>query len=177
MKKMIFLLAILLALSVGNTAAVETYIKPAKAVLINAEGEPVAWATLLEVPGQGVRIQLKASNLSPGRHAFHIHEFGKAEPPDFKSAGGHFNPQNKQHGHQNPAGAHAGDLPNLLIGKDGKGRLDTVVPGVTLGDGDTSLFRTGGTSLVIHASEDDQKTDPSGNAGARVACGVIERDA
>lgn len=176
MKKIAFILLLILAFAVGTAAAVETRIKPAKAVLINAQGESVGWAALMEVPGRGVRVQLKVSNLSPGRHAFHIHDVGKADAPDFKSAGGHFNPAHKQHGHKNPAGAHAGDLPNLLVGKDGKGRADIVVSGVTLGEGETSLFHPGGTSLVIHASEDDQRTDPSGNAGARVACGVIERE-
>ncbi len=175
MKKTAFILALLVAFSVGTASAAQTRIKPAKAVLINAQGEPVGWATLTEVPGRGVRVQLKVSNLSSGRHAFHIHDVGKADAPDFKSAGGHFNPQHKQHGHKNPAGAHAGDLPNLLVGKDGKGRADIVVSGVTLGEGENSLFHAGGTSLVVHASEDDQRTDPSGNAGARVACGVIER--
>ena len=114
-------------------------------------------------------------NLSPGVHAIHVHEAGRCDAPDFKAAGGHFNPENKKHGIENPEGHHAGDLPNLTVGANGKGTFKTTIPGVTLaGDSATSLLKVGGTSVVIHEKADDMKTDPAGNAGARLACGVIQ---
>jgi Cu-Zn family superoxide dismutase len=144
----------------------------AKATLVNSQGQKVGEATLTETP-QGVKINLKVENLPPGLHAFHIHEKGVCAAPDFQSAGGHFNPFGKQHGLKNPAGPHAGDLPNLTVGEDGKGSLETVATLVTLKEGKNSLLQPGGTSLVLHAQADDDMTDPAGNAGARIACGVI----
>ncbi len=144
-----------------------------KAMLVDAQGQNVGEAALEQMP-DGVRIQLKVSRLSPGVHAFHIHAVGKCEGPDFKSAGGHFNPYGKKHGHKNPEGAHAGDLPNITVGADGTGTAEGVASGVTLGPGENSLFHEGGTALVIHANADDEVTDPAGNAGDRVACGVIK---
>jgi Cu-Zn family superoxide dismutase len=147
----------------------------AKAALINAEGKEVGTALFEEVPG-GLRLSLKVSNFPPGFHAFHVHSVGLCEPPDFKSAGPHFNPFHKKHGRQNPEGPHAGDLQDLYVGPDGTGDLDALVPALTLsGEGGKSLFHPGGTALVIHASPDDNKTDPAGNAGDRIACGVITR--
>ncbi len=146
----------------------------AKAILRDANGREVGQTTLTERPG-GIRIQMDLRGLPPGVHAFHIHEAGRCDPPDFKSAGGHFNPEGRQHGRKNPLGSHAGDLPNILVDPDGTASLDVLAEGVTLGPGDFSLFKPGGTSLVIHASADDDVTDPAGNAGARIACGVIKR--
>lgn len=144
----------------------------AKAVLVNTQGQKVGEATLTETP-QGVKIALKVANFPPGLHAFHIHEKGVCAIMDFGSAGGHFNPFGKKHGLKNPEGPHAGDLPNLLVGADGRGSLETVATLVTLKEGKNSLFQNEGTSLVIHANPDDEVTDPAGNAGARIACGVI----
>lgn len=165
-------LAVLAILACGF--AQQAVAKPlkAKAVLRNAEGKKVGSATLTEVK-EGVRIALEVSKLPPGVHAFHVHAVGKCEPPEFKSAGAHFNPYGKKHGAKNPEGKHAGDLPNLTVGPDGKGRARVVVEQVTLGPGKGSLFQTDGTSLVIHADPDDEMTDPAGNAGARIGCGVI----
>ncbi len=148
--------------------------KNAKADLFNAKNEKVGSATLTET-SEGVKIALEVSNLPPGVHGFHIHDVGKCDPPDFKTAGGHFNPHGKKHGLKNPDGPHAGDLQNLEVGADGTAKVDVVQAGVTLGEGKTSLFHPGGTAIVIHASPDDGMTDPAGNAGARIACGVIAR--
>lgn len=118
-----------------------------------------------------MKIEVNASGLSPGKHGFHVHAVGKCEAPDFKSAGPHFNPGGKKHGHDNPEGPHAGDLPNLEVAADKKGKATFVAKGLAF----DSLFAGSGTSLVLHADPDDGKTDPAGNSGARIACGVIER--
>jgi Cu-Zn family superoxide dismutase len=145
-----------------------------KAILVNSQGQKVGEARLEETP-HGVKINLKVENLPPGIHAFHIHEKGVCEAPDFLSAGPHFNPFHKKHGMKNPEGAHAGDLPNLVVDEEGRESLEVIAPNVTLKEGENSLFRPGGTSLVIHAQADDYLTDPAGNAGARIACGVITK--
>ena len=144
----------------------------AKATLVNSQGQKVGDATFTQID-QGVKIAVKVENLPPGVHAMHIHEKGVCEAPDFSSAGGHFNPFGKHHGLKNPAGPHAGDLPSLTVGQDGKGAAEFVAALITLKEGKNSLFQPGGTSLVIHAQPDDDMTDPAGNAGPRIACGVI----
>jgi Cu-Zn family superoxide dismutase len=160
------ILALALPLAAAATPA-------ARAELRNAAGETVATATFEATPG-GVELSLEATRLPPGAHGFHVHAVGKCEGPDFKSAGGHFNPTEKKHGLENPAGSHAGDLPNLVVGADGKGKIKVQLA-VALDGGPSSLFHEGGTALVVHADPDDMKTDPAGNAGARIACGVIAR--
>ncbi|MEH6701951.1 superoxide dismutase family protein [Parasphingorhabdus sp.] len=121
----------------------------------------------------GLLVNISAKGMSPGPHGVHIHETGKCEGPDFKSAGGHWNPAGKAHGLDNPQGAHAGDFFNLDIGADGTGALEAMVPGATLKDGDKALLDADGAAFVVHEGADDLKTDPSGDSGGRIACGVF----
>ncbi len=146
----------------------------AKAALKNADAKDVGTATFSSTKG-GVKVQVQVAGLPPGKHGIHVHAVGKCDSPDFKSAGPHFNPEGKKHGFHNPEGAHAGDLPNLTVGKDGKGKESFTLKGASLGDGAGSLFGPDGTALVVHADPDDEKTDPAGNSGARIACGVVQK--
>jgi Cu-Zn family superoxide dismutase len=147
----------------------------ARAELRDREGRSVGVANLTGTE-RGVRIEVQAAGLTPGRHGFHIHETGRCEPPDFGSAGGHFNPGAMHHGMENPMGPHGGDLPNVVAGADGRATLTTLNPYLSLGTGATDdLLRAGGTAVMIHAGPDDYYTDPAGDSGARVVCGVIER--
>jgi Cu-Zn family superoxide dismutase len=145
----------------------------AVAELHNPQGELVGMATLAE-GDDGVRIAVNLFNMPPGVHALHIHAAGSCEQPDFKSAKGHFNPYGRKHGLQSPDGPHAGDLLNINVGPDGTGWAVVTAPLVTLGKGNHSLFREGGTALMIHQGPDDYVSDPAGDAGPRVACGVIQ---
>lgn len=143
--------------------------------LKNRDGEVVANATLVESKSGGVNISIKGENLPPGGHGFHIHEHGSCIAPTFESAGAHFNPTGKKHGFDNPEGPHAGDLKNINVGANGTLSTEVVADMVTLEKGkENSLLKEGGTSLVIHSDPDDYVSQPAGNAGDRIACGVIE---
>ena len=146
----------------------------ARAELITRDRQRIGTATFTQMEN-GVQIAIQASRLSSGRHGFHIHETGRCDAPGFQSAGGHLNPTSRNHGLEDPGGPHAGDLPNMIIRPDGAGSHTVLNPYVTLGGGPNSLFKRDGTAIVIHAAPDDYQTDPSGNSGDRVACGVIRR--
>lgn len=145
----------------------------AEATLKDKDGKPVGQATFIETP-EGVRVAVTGYRLPPGGHGLHIHEVGRCDPPDFTTAGAHFNPGGKQHGRMNPAGAHAGDLPNLVVAASGEGGIDVTTKAITLGPGPNSVLAKP-TALVVHANPDDEKTDPTGNSGGRIACGVITK--
>ncbi len=144
----------------------------ATADLRDARGQSVGTATFTDQDGR-VRLVVQARGLTPGKHGIHIHAVGRCDPPAFTSAGGHYNPLGRKHGLETPDGAHAGDLPNLEADASGNARYEATTDRVTVRDGLTSLFDGDGSALVIHAKEDDQKTDPTGNSGDRVACGII----
>ncbi len=144
----------------------------ATAELKDKDGKTVATATLSERPG-GVLVRMEAKGLTPGLHAVHVHTVGKCEGPAFTSAGGHFNPAGKKHGLKSPDGPHAGDLPNMLVEKDGTGHFEATTDRITLRAGPMSVFDADGSALMIHAGTDDNVTDPTGNAGDRAACGLI----
>lgn len=160
--------AILFALS-SLPAAAQT----ATAAMKGADGKEVGSVNLTQT-SQGVLINVSVKGLPPGEHAFHVHAVGKCEPP-FTSAGGHFNPANKKHGMMSAEGQHAGDMPNLHIPQSGELTVEVLNVNITLDKGEpNSVFDTDGSAAVIHAGSDDYKTDPTGEAGGRIACGVIQ---
>ena len=178
MRRLLIVLAIACLCSLATTISTTRAVPPQSpssghADIVNAQGQKIGTATV-RPSGGGVRIDVVISQLPPGTHGIHIHTVGKCEGPAFASAGGHFNPASKKHGKDSPEGPHIGDLLNIEVGTDGTGKALLSDPDVTLGDGPNSLFHDGGTALVIHEKADDYKTDPSGNSGARIACGVIQ---
>ena len=142
--------------------------------LKDAKGSDVGTATIVS-KGPGVEVKLELKNLPPGVHAVHFHQKAMCDPPDFKTAGGHFNPTAKQHGFDNPQGHHAGDMMNFTVKENGTAKTTLKDDDVVLGTGSeaNSLLANGGSSIMVHAKADDYKTDPSGNSGDRIACGPI----
>ncbi len=141
--------------------------------MMDSDGNAIGTAELSEEDA-GIMVTLEVEGLEEGMHGIHFHETGMCEVPDFESAGGHFNPTGAMHGMDNPDGPHAGDLPNIEVSDDGTASQEFTAENVTLAIGEeNSLLKEGGTALVIHAGEDDQMTDPSGDSGDRIACGVV----
>ncbi|MCJ7843427.1 superoxide dismutase family protein [Lederbergia sp. NSJ-179] len=144
--------------------------------VINPNGDSLGKINL-EEKADGMKVKVDLKGLPPGEHAMHIHDKWKCEPPDFLSAGDHYNPDDKkEHGLLNPKGPHAGDLPNLTVKGDGTVKVDFVAKGITFKEGKTSLYTKEGTSIVIHEFPDDGMTQPAGNSGDRIACGEITKD-
>jgi Cu-Zn family superoxide dismutase len=165
--------AAVIVLTTLTLAAAPAFAQAGKATLKNADGKEVGTAELSQLP-TGVLIKLSLKGVPAGEHAFHVHQTGKCEPP-FTSAGGHFNPDTKKHGLMAKDGHHAGDMPNLHIPSDGALAVEVVNASVTLEKGKpNSLYGPNGTALIIHAGKDDYKSDPTGEAGGRIACGVVE---
>lgn len=178
MLKVIFTTS-LLALATAGCATAE----PTGTQGASAASEPAAHANLAAADGgprgmahltattAGMRAHVEATGLPPGVHGIHVHTVGRCDAPDFQTAGAHWNPAAKAHGTDNPQGSHAGDMPNITIGADGRGTLDFALSGATM----DSLLDADGAAVVVHAAADDYRTDPSGNSGARIACGVLSR--
>lgn len=157
-------------LALGATGAAHAA-DNATATMMAPDGSPMGTVTLTQTPA-GVLLNAQLSKLSPGGHGFHIHENGNCSP-DFKAAGGHYNPAKKAHGITNPQGRHAGDMPNIIAAADGTANAEVLNPGVTLSAGDATVFDANGSAIIIHAKPDSHAADPG--AGGRVACGIIEK--
>ena len=147
-----------------------------RVVMRSAAGDEHGTLRVVAANG-GLRVQGTLRALPPGRHGIHIHMAGQCDAPAFESAGGHFNPGGRQHGLENPAGPHAGDAPNIEVDRGGQAVIDLTFAQATAdANASSGIWDGDGSAMVLHADADDQRTDPSGNSGARIACGVIERD-
>lgn len=146
--------------------------RSATAVIRNSAAVQVAQATASQA-GPGIGMRVEATGMPPGVYGVHVHSAGRCDAPDFATAGPHWNPTGQQHGKNNPQGMHKGDLPNLMVGTDGRGSLEIVVPTASVSQGATPLLDADGSAIVIHERADDYRTDPSGNSGTRIACGVF----
>lgn len=165
----IFFVLVLVSCSNGESESTRTV------EMYNGAGDMVGTATLSEMP-EGVQVKLKLEGLKPGFHGIHVHEFPVCEGPDFKSAGSHLNPEGNEHGLMHPDGAHLGDLPNIEADSGGLVDVELMLSGATLKDGKNSILRGEGTSLVVNELQDDGVSQPAGNSGARIMCGVIKAD-
>jgi len=165
-----------LALALSTTAGAQEAPSGPPAVratfaIIDTAGERIGQVTAVQETSATL-LQLFVRGLPPGRHGLHLHASPACEPPSFQTAAGHLNPAGMKHGRHNPEGPHLGDLPNLEVSAAGEARFEIRLDSITLTAGPRSIG-TPGTALVIHAGEDDERTDPTGNAGARIACAVL----
>jgi len=135
-------------------------------------GMTMARATVSQ-SGDSLRVRVEAMGMRAGTYGAHVHTTGRCDPPDFTTAGPHWNPTGQQHGKNNPRGMHKGDLPNLSVGTDGRGSFEFTIPSASISGGANALMDSDGAAIVVHASADDYRTDPSGNSGGRIACGVL----
>lgn len=182
MKNKMIMVIVLTALFVGGCAGKEKTlpvsgenVKSVAAPVLNTEGEEIGEVGFVEAE-DGVTISIQAEGISPGVHGVHIHETGVCTPPDFTSAGAHFNPTDKEHGFENPKGFHLGDLPNIEVGDDGIISVKVTTAEITLKpNAANSILDKDGSALVIHEKEDDYKTNPAGNSGDRIACAALTR--
>lgn len=158
----------------GAGMAATTKGPAAHANLVGADGSARGMAHVT-ASANGLDVHVEATGVPAGVHGIHIHTVGRCDGPDFQTAGGHWNPTSRAHGTENPQGAHSGDLPNITIGADGRGMLHFSVPGASLEGQAASLLDADGAAVVIHANADDYRTDPSGNSGGRIACGVLKK--
>jgi Cu-Zn family superoxide dismutase len=168
-RSVLLISALVLAFAASPALAAGT----ASAALKDKDGKEVGQVALTRTQ-DGVLMNVTLTGIAPGEHAFHVHTTGECEPPDFKSAGPHFNPDHTQHGMMNLEGPHSGDMPNLHVPDSGKLQVEILNTLVSL-DGDAGLLDNDGSALIVHAGADDYKTDPAGNAGDRIACGVVTR--
>ena len=174
-KALLIGLAACLAGCVGEGERTATGEMTSGATLNDAAGATRAVATLGERDG-GVLVRIDARQMAAGAYGAHVHTTGRCDAPGFESAGPHWNPTGQQHGRENPQGTHLGDLPNLVVGADGRGQVEYLIAGATLTQGERALQDADGAAVVVHAGADDNRTDPSGNSGARIACGVLAPD-
>jgi superoxide dismutase, Cu-Zn family len=180
MEKRVWWLAASALALVGCTAErgmqpADAYGPPARTLAADVRdpgGITMARAAVSEM-GDSIRVRIEAMGMRPGAYGAHVHAIGRCDPPDFNSAGPHWNPTGQKHGKNNPQGMHKGDLPNLAVGTDGRGSFEVTIPGVSVGGRPNALLDADGAAVVIHAAADDYRTDPSGNSGARIACGVL----
>lgn len=148
---------------------------PLEVRLYNGDLDAVGTANFKEEQDK-VTVEIRVEGLEPGLHGVHIHEYPTCDGPDFQSAGNHFNPEGNEHGLMHPDGSHLGDMPNLEVEADGTADVEMELPGATLTDGNKSLLREDGTSIIIHESQDDGVSQPAGDAGKRIVCGMITLD-
>ena len=174
MRRLLLTAAALPLLACRSTQTAAAVDGAAQASMRNAANESVGDLRLTRT-ATGVRIAGELFNLAPGTHGVHFHTVGRCDDAAFESAGGHFNPTQRKHGLENPDGPHAGDLPNITVPASGRVVVEVTTPRVSLDSAATTLLDADGSALIVHADQDDQRTDPSGNSGARVACGVVMR--
>ena len=159
------------ATNAGSDAAADA--GSARAMLVTASGADAGTA-MVTVAGKKLRLNAEVKGMTPGPHGVHLHMVGRCDAPSFESAGGHWNPGRAQHGLDNPRGAHRGDLPNIDVGADGTGSLVATIDAAMI-DGEGGLLDNDGAAFIVHAGRDDMVSDPAGNSGSRVACGVFNR--